>query len=96
MKKEGKTFIDLRIAERKGRPIRVYNPPTLQEVLETMKSGCVLDKTIQVTVKDDWKETQLGLLPCQRVSISFEYMHITTDQGEIPFDKNLVNNGYGF
>lgn len=88
-------FKHFMLDERLMRPVRTYYPHTLAEVKETIESGkFVIDDSIEVKVKDDWHKFHEGLLPCQKVTITFDFIRLLTDKGEIPFDKELINNGY--
>ena len=81
--------------ERAMRPVRTYHPHTLAEVKEAVESGYfVMDDSIEVNVKDDWHKFPEGMLPCQKVTITFDFIRLLTDKGEIPFDKELICNGY--
>lgn len=80
---------------RESEPERVYSPRTLNEVLESINSGhFVIDDSIEVRVKDSWHRFPSGNLPCQKVTISFDFCRLYSDKGEKPFDRELQNAGY--
>lgn len=75
-------------------PGRNYSPKTFKECQEAIDGGNIVDGTIKVHVKDAFTEFPSGLLPCQKVTISFDYCRLRTDKGEIKFDRELEQNGW--
>ena len=87
--------VDDRYMERLLHPVRTYHPHTLAEVRKAVESGYyVIDDSIDVKVKDDWHRFSEGSLPCQRVTVTFDFIRLDKERGEIPFDRELKENGY--
>jgi hypothetical protein len=45
-------------------------------------------------VKDGWCDFPEGSLPSQTVTIQFDYIRLRKDKGEIPFDREMKEQGY--
>lgn len=81
-------------AIREMMPARNYEPKTISEVLLAIEKGNVLEGTIKVHVKDSFHEFPSGYLPCQKVTVSFDYCRLDQKKGEGKFDKELMANGW--
>ena len=78
---------------RELRAPRFYEP-RITPVLEAMEDGNIMPGTIKVMVKDTWYDVPEGSLPSQRVTITFDYIRIRKDKGEIPFDREMKEQGF--
>lgn len=50
--------------------------------------------SVKVVVSDGWHDFPEGSLPCNKVTITFDYIRLRKDVGEIPFDYEMKEQGY--
>jgi len=71
-----------------------FYEPRIEPVLEAMEGGNIMPGSVKVMVQDSWYDFPEGSLPSQKVTITFDYIRIHKDKGEIPFDREMKEQGF--
>ena len=71
-----------------------FYKPRITPVLQAMEDGNIMPGSLRVMVKDGWCDFPEGSLPSQTVKIQFDYIRLRKDKGEIPFDREMKEQGY--
>ena len=95
--KKDKNKVDLKEIERRLRelhPSRHYEMPHLGPIMGILSGTGVIDGTVKVDVVDSMHDFSSGSLPCQKVTVSFDFCQIDVNQGERPFDEEIKKKGF--